>query len=156
MTGETGNSSRASTPKLPIAAAIVAVVGLADAVYLTIHHYTAESVPCGEGFDCGAVLSSPYAEIAGIPLAVFGAAAYFSAFSLALLTAFGRKHLWTFFGVQTILMSAFSAYLIYVQYALIHAWCQYCLISASTTFVLYLIYLVSLFLEPSRNNTGSV
>lgn len=135
--------------KLPFAAAVVALVGLADSIYLTVHHYTAEPVPCGIEFDCGAVLNSPYAEIAGIPLAVFGAAAYFIAFSLALLTAFGDRRMWRLFGIQTILMSAFTAWLIYVQYAVIHAWCQYCLISAATTFTLYLLYLVSVFLKPS-------
>lgn len=131
--------------KFAAAASIVALVGLADALYLTVHHYTAEPVPCGADFDCGAVLGSSYAEIAGIPLAVFGAAAYFTAFSLALLTAFGRQRLWVIFGFLTILMAAFSAWLIYVQYAFIHAWCQYCLISAATTFTLYLVYLASRF-----------
>lgn len=131
--------------KIAALASIVALVGLADAVYLTVHHYTAEPVPCGAEFDCGAVLASPYAEIAGIPLAAFGAAAYFTAFSLALLTAFGRQHLWPLFGVLAILMATFSAWLIYVQYAIIHAWCQYCLISAGTSFTLYLLYLFSRF-----------
>jgi len=135
-----------SIAKLPLAASVVAVVGLIDAVYLTIHHYTAEVVPCGEGFDCGAVLTSPYATIGDIPLAAFGAVAYFTAFSLALLTAFGRRSLWTVFGIQTIMMAAASCWLIYIQYAYIHAWCQYCLLSAGTTFTLYLIYLVSRFL----------
>jgi uncharacterized membrane protein len=133
--------------KLPLAASLVALVGLADSIYLTVHHYTAELIPCGEGFDCGAVLTSSYSEIAGIPLAAFGAVAYFLAFSLALLTAFGRD-LWRLFGLLTIVMAAFSVYLIYVQYALIHAWCQFCLISAATTFTLFLIYLVSLFIKP--------
>jgi len=131
--------------KLPLTASLVALVGLADAIYLTVHHYTAEQVPCGEGFDCGAVLNSPFAEIAGIPLAAFGAAAYFTAFCLAILTAFGRERLWMLFGLQAIFMAAFSGWLIYVQYALIHAWCQYCLISAATSFTLYLIYLASRF-----------
>jgi len=152
MSANTGPDVGAINPvarvvKLPLTAAIVALIGLADAVYLTVHHYTAEPVPCGAEFDCGAVLNSSYAEIAGIPLAAFGAAAYFTAFSLALLTVFGRASLWTLFGIQTILMAAFSAWLIYVQYALINAWCQYCLISAATTFTLYLIYLISRFLE---------
>ena len=93
------------------------------------------------------MLTSSYSEIAGIPLAAFGAVAYFLAFSLALLTAFGRD-LWRLFGLLTIVMAAFSVYLIYVQYALIHAWCQFCLISAATTFTLFLIYLVSLFIKP--------
>lgn len=130
---------------LPLAASLVALVGLADSVYLTIHHYTAEPVPCGAEFDCGAVLGSIYSEIGGIPLAAYGALAYFVAFSLALLTAFGRRSMWTLFGVQSILMATFSVYLIYVQYALIQAWCQFCLISAATSFTLYIIYLVSRF-----------
>ena len=139
---------------LPLIAAVVALFGLADAIYLTVHHYNAEPVPCGEGFDCGMVLSSPYAEIGGIPLGAFGAAAYFIAFSLALLTAFGRPQLWKIFGIQTILMSAFSCWLIYVQYFYIHAWCQYCLLSAASTFTLYLIYLISTFLQPKTAQTS--
>jgi uncharacterized membrane protein len=137
-----------SVAKLPLVASLVALVGLADSVYLTVHHYTAEPVPCGAEFDCGAVLTSIYSEIAGIPLAAYGALAYFVAFSLAILTAFGRPSLWRLFGLQTILMATFSAYLIYVQYALIQAWCQFCLLSAATTFTLYLIYLGSLFARP--------
>ena len=137
-----------------LAAAIVALIGLTDAVYLTIHHYTAEVVPCGADFDCGAVLSSPYAEIAGVPLAAFGAAAYFTAFSLALLTAFGNRGLWKIYGVQATLMAVFSGYLIYVQYFLIHAWCQYCLVSAATSFILFLLYIASIFVN-SRTSNGT-
>ncbi len=77
------NQPANAVSKLPLLAAVVALIGLADAVYLTIHHYTATAVPCGESFDCGAVLNSQYAEVGGVPLAIFGAAAYFAAFSLA-------------------------------------------------------------------------
>ena len=142
--------------KLPMAAAIVALVGLTDAVYLTIHHYTAEAVPCGLEFDCGAVLGSPYAEIAGIPLAAFGAAAYFTAFSLALLTAFGNGLTWKLYGVQATLMAVFSGYLIYVQYFLIHAWCQYCLVSAATSFTLFLLYIASIFVSLKKREHASI
>lgn len=135
---------KAAVAKLPLVAALVAIAGLTDAVYLIIHHYTAEAVPCGEGFDCGAVLTSSYAEIAGIPLAAFGAAAYFAAFSLALLAAFGDRRMWTVFGVQATLMAIFSGWLIYVQYSIIHAWCQYCLLSAATSFTLFMLYAASL------------
>lgn len=131
--------------KLPLAASIVALGGLADAIYLTIHHYTAEMVPCGEGFDCGTVLTSSYAEIGGIPLAVFGAIAYFTAFSLAILAAFGNRLMWRIFGFQTILMALFSIRLIYLQAFVINAFCQYCLISAGITFVLLIIALISKF-----------
>lgn len=150
MTEPATSDSVIKTPiaKLPVAAAVVALIGIADAVYLTVHHYAAEPVPCGAGFDCEMVLTSPYAEIAGIPLAAFGAVAYFVAFSLALLTAFGDKRMWKLFGIQAVLMACFSGWLIYVQAALIHAFCQYCLISAATTLTLLIIFIVSLFSKP--------
>lgn len=134
--------------KLPLAAAIVAILGLIDAIYLTVHHYTAEPVPCGAAFDCDMVLTSPYAEIYGIPLAIFGAAAYVVAFILALLAAFRLRGAWVIFGLQVTLMAAFSGWLIYVQAYYIGAYCQFCLISAATTFTLFAIFLVSLFLRP--------
>ncbi len=137
------NESGDTTSKLPILAAVVALVGLADGVYLTIHHYTAEPVPCGDAFDCGAVLNSLYSEIAGIPLAAFGAAAYFLAFSLALLTAFGNRVMWKLFSIQVVLMSLFTLYLLYLQAFVIKAWCQFCLISAGITFTLLIIAMIS-------------
>jgi uncharacterized membrane protein len=133
-----------SIAKLPIAAAVVALLGLIDAVYLTIHHYTAESVPCGLEFDCETVLTSRFADLYGIPLAAFGAAGYLAAFLLAIFAAFGYRTMWKLYGVQATLMAAVSGYLIYVQYHYIHAWCQYCLLSAATSFTLFLLFLVSL------------
>jgi uncharacterized membrane protein len=94
---------------------------------------------------CEAVLSSAYAEIAGIPLALFGAAAYFIAFSLAVLAAFGNRLMWKLFGVQTALMAFFSVYLIYVQKYEIREFCQFCLLSAATSVTLFLIALFSRF-----------
>lgn len=137
-------SLQTAIAKLPVAAAIVALAGLADAVYLTVHHYTAEPVPCSITEGCEQVLTSSYAEVAGIPLAAFGAAAYFVAFSFALLTAFGDRRMWRLYGVQATLMFLFSAWLIYVQAMLIHAFCQFCLLSALTSTTLFLIFIASL------------
>ena len=132
-----------SIAKLPLAAAFVALIGIADSVYLTVHHITAEPVPCNMISGCETVLTSTYAEIAGVPLAAFGAVAYFVAFSLALLAAFGNRLLWTVFGIQVVLMSLFTAWLLYLQAYVIGAFCQFCLISALTTFSMLAIFLVS-------------
>lgn len=138
-----------SMPKLPIAGAIVALAGLADATYLTIHHLTAEPVPCSLIAGCETVLTSSYATIGDIPLAAFGAAAYFVAFSLALLTAFGNRTMWMLFGIQVVLMSIFTAWLLYLQGFVIGAFCQFCLISAVTTFTMLIIYIASRFVGRS-------
>lgn len=139
------NQSNNAVAKLPLLAAAVALIGLADAIYLTIKHYTGEAVPCSIVEGCEQVLTSSYAEIAGIPLAIFGAAAYFAAFSLAILAAFGNWRAWTLFGVQIVLMFLFTAWLVYLQAFVIEAFCQFCLLSAGTTLVLFIIYIVSKF-----------
>lgn len=130
---------------LPITASIVALVGLADSAYLTIKHFTNEPVPCSLIEGCEVVLTSPYAVIGGVPLAVLGAAAYFVAFSLAMLAAFGNRLAWTIFSIQAVLMAAFSVWLLYLQGAVIGAFCQFCLISAVTSFLLFIIAVISRF-----------
>lgn len=135
--------------KFAVAAAAVSLIGLVDSIYLTVHHYTAEPVPCSLVEGCEQVLTSSYAEIAGVPLAGFGAAAYFVAFSLSLLTAFGDMRTWRIFGVHVTLMSLVSAWLVYIQAAVIGAFCQFCLLSAATTLTLFLLFVASLLLHRS-------
>jgi uncharacterized membrane protein len=131
--------------KLPLLAAAVALIGLGDSIYLTIHHYTGEKVPCSIVEGCEQVLTSSYAEVGGFPLAAFGAIAYFIAFSLAILAAFGNRLMWTFFTVQIVLMTVFTVWLFYLQASVIGAFCQFCLLSAATTLTLFIIVLVSKF-----------
>lgn len=131
---------------LPLIAAIVAVAGLIDAIYLTVKHFTGEKVPCSITGGCEAVLSSKFAEIGGIPLALFGAAAYFTVFSLATLAAFGDNRMWKILIAIVVLMALFSLWLIYLQAYVIGAFCQFCLISAGTTFTLLLLVIIKQFL----------
>jgi len=134
-----------SISKLPVVAAVVAVLGLVDAAYLTVHHLTAEPVPCSLVSGCETVLTSPYAEIAGIPLAAIGGVAYFVAFALAVLAAFGNRMTWMLFGIQVVLMAVFTSWLIYLQAYVIGAFCQFCLISAATTFTMLALFIASRF-----------
>ena len=129
--------------KLPILAAVVALLGLADSVYLTVQHFTDEPVPCSLISGCEKVLTSQYAEMFGIPTAAFGAAAYFLAFSLAVLAAYGNRSMWTIFGALVAVMAIFTIYLIYLQAFVIEAFCQFCLISAASTLTLFIIFIIS-------------
>src|ERR671926_368613 len=72
--------------------ALVALVGLADAVYLTVEHLSGQSVRCMVVSGCDEVLQSSYATVAGsVPVAALGALAYFTVFSLAVLALFGYE-----------------------------------------------------------------
>ena len=125
--------------KLYALAALLALIGLADALYLTIEHLTGQSVRCTILAGCSAVLSSPYAVVAGIPLAAVGAAAYFSVFSLAILTLFGYRQAGKLLLALVIAMFFVSLWLIYLQAFVIREFCQYCLLSALITMALLVV-----------------
>jgi uncharacterized membrane protein len=118
------------------AAACLAVIGLAEAIYLTVMNLTGETALCGGSMDCFKVLGSSYARIAGLPVAAFGAFAYFSAFSCAVFAAFGHARARIFFVLVVTAMFVATLWLLYVQAFLLHAFCRYCLFSAALIFVL--------------------
>lgn len=124
------------------AVAIISLLGLADATYLTIEHVTGQSVRCTIIAGCSEVLSSKYAVIGGFPLAMIGAAAYFSVFSLATLAAFGYRFAGTLLNVLAGAMLLVSLWLVYLQAFVIRSFCQYCLFSAAITFTLAILLLI--------------
>jgi uncharacterized membrane protein len=129
--------------RLYITAAIVSLLGLADAIYLTVEHVTGQSVRCTIVAGCSEVLSSQYAVVAGVPLAAIGAAAYFSVFSLATLAAFGYGVAGKLLTAVVIAMFFVSLWLIYLQAFVIHALCQFCLLSAAVNTALLVIALLA-------------
>jgi uncharacterized membrane protein len=129
---------------LQYTAIVIALAGLADSIYLTIHHYNGEAVPCSITGGCETVLTSLYAEIYGVPLGLYGAAAYFTAFALALLAVYGNSFTWKLYGLLSATMFLFSCWLIFVQWHYINAFCQFCLLSALTSTILFVLFLISL------------
>jgi len=129
--------------KLYAVAALLSLLGLADALYLTVEHVTGQSVRCTIISGCSEVLSSPYAVVAGIPLAMIGAAAYFTVFSLATLAAFNYRIAGTLLTVLVTAMFLVSLWLIYLQAFVIREFCQYCLLSAAITTGLLIVTLFS-------------
>ena len=117
-------------------AAVVSIVGLVDSIYLTVEHLAGRSVQCTIVHGCGEVLSSSYASVGGIPLALIGAIAYFTVFSLATLTAFGYKSTARLLPIIVGIMFLTTLWLFYLQAVVIKAFCQFCLLSALVTVIL--------------------
>jgi len=140
MSGESSTASAEVTAKrkkvLLIVIAVVSLGGLADAIYLTIEHITGQSVRCTIISGCSEVLSSSYAVVGGYPLASIGALAYFTVFSLAILALFGYRIASQLLILLVLAMCLVSLWLIYLQAFVIHAFCQFCLLSAIITFTL--------------------
>ena len=120
-------------------AAVVSLIGVADSVYLTIEHISGRSVRCTIVQGCSTVLSSDYASYRGIPLALVGAVAYFTVFSLATLAAFEYKLAAKLLVPLVAVMLLVTVWLIYLQAFVIEAFCQFCLLSAAVTLVLSII-----------------
>jgi uncharacterized membrane protein len=136
--------------RLYVVAAIVALFGLADGIYLTVEHVTGRTAECIASSGCQDVLSSKYAAMGPVPLAAIGALAYFMAFSLALLAAFGYAKCESLFALLVAVMFATTVWLFYVQARVLHAFCDYCLFSAGVTTVLAVIAITNSFLRKQR------
>ena len=141
-----------------IVVAALSLVGLADAIYLTIEHITGQSVRCTIIAGCSEVLSSSYAVIGGIPVAMIGAFAYFIVFSFAILFLFGYK--FTRLPLLVLVAGMFLATLwfVYLQAFVIRAFCQFCLLSAAVTTLIAIFLLVLPKLQRVRggvNDEGS-
>ena len=126
-----------------VAAALLSLIGLADALYLTIEHISGQSVKCTIISGCSEVLSSSYAVVGGVPLAAIGAAAYFSVFSLATLAAFGHRFAKTLLLPLVAAMFLVTLWLVYLQAFVIREFCQYCLLSAAVTTLLLVVVIIA-------------
>ena len=119
------------------AISVVAFLGMVDALYLTVMRGV--HVPCSVTGGCNEVLTSPYSEVAGIPLSLIGLVFYFTVFCLAILDAFEVAALlkWIFW----LALPAFviTLALLYLQAFVILHFCQYCLASAAFVSTIFLI-----------------
>ena len=133
--GSTSGASRAQSIFYTIAA-LIALIGLAEATYLTALFLSGETAVCGHSADCFKVLGSVYAKIGPIPVSGLGALAYFSAFSFATFGAFGYRQARKFFAWTVLAMFLMTLWLLFVQAFRLHAFCRYCLFSAALIFLL--------------------
>jgi uncharacterized membrane protein len=96
---------------------------------------------------CDEVLQSSYSTVAGgVPVAAVGALAYFAAFSLATLAAFGYDGARRLLTPLVALMFLATLWFLYLQAFVIKAFCVYCLLSAAVTTTLTLLVLGRRFL----------
>lgn len=126
------------------AIALFSLVGLADSIYLTVEHVAGRSVRCTIVSGCSEVLASPYASVAGYPLAGIGILAYFTVFSLATLAAFGYRGVGKLLTFIVGAMFLTTLWLLYLQAFVIKHFCQFCLLSALVTTILTVLVIIAM------------
>ena len=123
-----------------VALLVVAALGFADAAYLTIEHYQGVIPPCSVVSGCETVLTSSYSLILGIPVSLLGAL-YYLLIAVGAFAYIDTKKTailkWTL--SITILGLLMSLWFIFLQAFVIKAWCLYCLGSAASSIILFIL-----------------
>lgn len=126
------------------------ILGLVVSVYMTIYKVLNADAMCLGSGDCSTVNASRYSEVNGIPVAVIGVIGY-----LAMLVTHWLENQNPFFkknGVLLIFGMAltgflFTAWLIYVEVAILKALCPFCLTSQAAMTILFGIAVTRLIKE---------
>src|ERR1039457_94415 len=119
---------------------LLAVVGIvASALALREHYRTEGDSPCSinERWDCGIVNHSPYATLAGIPVAALGIAGYL------LMAALAWRRLYSGVLAAALAGLSYSLYLAHIEAHVLGVWCVYCVISLGIISLITLLALGS-------------
>ena len=129
----------------------LAILGLLVSIYMTIYKLTDNDAMCIGSGGCSVVNSSRYSEVNGIPVAVLGVFGYASILALLFLETrpgfFQQNGVMMLFGV-TLTGFLFTLYLIFVEVALIKAYCPFCLTSQGVMTVIFILSVVRLIRQP--------
>ena len=135
-----------------VALALLSLFGVADSGYLLwSHRHLAADAAGSDGSafcpakGCEVVNQGEYAEVRGVPLAAIGLAGYLTILALSLLaTTLGSAHVLRAIVMLSGIGVCVSAYLIYLQLAVIKVICSYCVVSAITMISILVVTLTLL------------
>ncbi len=128
-----------------MAASALSLVGVLVAVYLLLWKIGVMGELSCTTSGCETVQTSEYSDFLGVPVALYGVAGFLT---LLIVGLAGLQPPWLERKEPTLLLAVFSgigvacsAYLTYLEAAVIHAWCQWCVASA---ILITLVFAVSL------------
>jgi len=118
----------------------IALLGLIASGLALREHYRTDASPCSinERWDCGIVNHSPFAVVAGVPVAAIGMAGY------VLLGVLAWKRAYKLALAAAVIGLAFSLYLSHVEAHILGVWCVYCVASLATISLLTLLALAAI------------
>ena len=153
-------ASQARALRAGLAFLIVSAFGFADATYLTTKHFLGTPVACSILKGCEQVTTSSYSLIFGIPVALLGSIYYLTILILSIIYLDSRKinpdfasrkiedprfrsrrnrDILIIIAKITPLGFLASLYFVYLQIFIIKAICLYCMASAATSTILFIL-----------------
>lgn len=136
---------------------ITGIVGMLTSGYLAYVKVFDTPIYCTPGLgDCATVNSSRWSTLWGIPIAIFGTLSYLA---ILLLVFFGERlklikqyQVLFIFGIS-LFGFLYSLYLTYLEIFVIHAFCQWCILSGLCMTIILVASLSWLKQQQSTNNT---
>jgi len=129
----------------------LAILGLLVSIYMTIYKYTSNDQMCLGSGDCHTVNTSRYSEVNGIPVGLLGVFGYASILGILWLERknefFKANGSMILFGVSLIGFF-FTLWLIYVEVALLKAYCPFCITSQVTMTLIFILSVIRVIRQP--------
>lgn len=129
----------------------LAILGLLVSIYMTIYKITSNESMCIGSQDCSVVNASRYSEIYGIPVAVLGVVGYaaiLGVLGLERQSGFLKQNgSLVFFGLS-LTGFLFTLYLIFLEVALIRAYCPFCIASQVTMIIIFILSVIRVVRQP--------
>ena len=137
--------------KVTIALVTLAIIGLLVSIYMTIYKITSNDNMCIGSKDCSVVNASRYSEIYGIPVAVLGVVGYAAILAILLLERnpgfFNHNGTMLLFGLS-LTGFLFTLYLIFIEVALIKAYCPFCIASQTAMTLIFILSVIRVVRQP--------
>ena len=129
----------------------LAIIGLLVSVYMTIYKITSNDNMCIGSKDCSVVNASRYSELYGIPVAVFGVLGYAAILAVLLFERnpgfLSQNGTMLLFGLS-LTGFLFTLYLIFLEIALIKAYCPFCIASQATMTLIFVLSVIRVVRQP--------
>lgn len=132
----------------------LSILGLLVAIYMTIFKFTnpeLQAAMCVGSHGCVAVNGSAYSQVRGIPVAVLGVLGYFSILALFYLErrpGFFQTNGSMLLFTITLTGFLFTVWLVYVEVALIKAYCPFCITSQISMTLIFILTVIRVINQP--------
>jgi len=139
------------TNRLTQVTVALTIIGLLVSIYMTIYKVTSNDNMCVGSKDCSVVNASKYSEVNNIPVAVVGALGYSALLGILWLERkpgfFKDNGSMIFFGISLIGFF-FTLWLIYVEIALLKAYCPFCITSQVSMTLIFILSVIRVVRQP--------
>lgn len=137
--------------RIEITLIALAIIGLLVSIYMTIYKITSNDNMCIGSKDCSVVNASRYSELYGIPVAVFGVVGYAAILAVLWLERnpgfFNQNGTMLLFGLS-LTGFLFTLYLIFLEIALIKAYCPFCITSQAAMTIIFILSVIRVVRQP--------